>query len=914
MSGKNNGDNRSVGPAIATRDCGVATYTCRVGTTGTACTMSISNRLKTMLTDLTFGARQGDTICSPQRKGRYARSRGTKHADQCRGEEAALAGATRETCGYRKYALSCLRHSLATLLILSVVATGVVGQERDAKQLIGRPSASNYLGPVAGPNFGGPRRTPINRGRGKAQLTRLENGPLTLQNGKLRPVSSIDRTDTIIGIDQLSQPSNTNFRLNQNLNLPKPTSQQINSNQHRNPHINQPPTSYFPQDNVPFSYNSKPVPQIYLTGLPGNQGAVETVSEDFEQFEKPRIKVKKVVESNDDQDVGETIQRPFKPETVYDWSTKVSQSTDGKQIINLDTKYFSLAYPDKEKATTADPGLMYVTGRPGLVLRKVKGRMKTSTSDPGPVDEINTVSEKHPDLCDGEILECGDNLSPPNATSRGADDIAPALPSYKELLKHFKKEVWVIPVLIAAGIIILVLTIFEIFLLAKAINKNPSRRHLFLGQMLLAGLLACSGMAVVYTLKPTPITCAVIRLGSGLSYSLVYSTLLVKLVFLISLNSGVYLPATYQSLLLCFAILIQLVIGIQWLVSAPPDVADSVISQDEAIFSCTTLFRQQLLGLLYVVFLISVVVLLAFKSRGVRENYREAMYVGLTMGFTVAIWIVWIVAGLIVPTRYQDVCSACGLIACTSITFVIMFMPKGRQLSAMGKEGVYAEDRTDVYTGSGTGSTGSSGTPSPSFFPVKPGKLIHHYRESRDRDAKEREYKERPVERERLDTPPSSHKHLQIFGPPSARTSNRDVFHENLKRDMFHDNLHRSSQRMRSESPRHGSQLYGRGRSTSPRASHLYGHPLFRSSHGDLVRASSRHKELPRFASHRDLTRSDPVRSSRRRQTEGSRSREILATISPRRLPSCHRCLPPGLLASGEPRWNKEFHNPAFHY
>ena len=156
--------------------------------------------------------------------------------------------------------------------------------------------------------------------------------------------------------------------------------------------------------------------------------------------------------------------------------------------------------------------------------------------------------------------------------------------------------------------------------------------------------------------------------------------------------------------------------------------------------------------------------------------------------------------------------------------------------------------------------------------------------------------------------------HISVFGPPSARTSNRDMFHENLKRDMFHDNLQRSSQRMRSESPRHGSQLYGRGRSTSPRASHLYGHPLFRSSHGDLVRASSRHKELPRFASHRDLTRSDPIRSSRRRQTEGSRSREILATISPRRLPSCHRCLPPGLLASGEPRWNKEFHNPAFHY
>ncbi len=64
--------------------------------------------------------------------------------------------------------------------------------------------------------------------------------------------------------------------------------------------------------------------------------------------------------------------------------------------------------------------------------------------------------------------------------------------------------------------------------------------------------------------------------------------------------------------------------------SAPPDVSslavgDEVDAGGDAgglMEFCSTLFRQQLLGLLYVVFLIIVVVLLAFKSRGVRENYR----------------------------------------------------------------------------------------------------------------------------------------------------------------------------------------------------------------------------------------------------------------------------------------------------
>ena len=37
-----------------------------------------------------------------------------------------------------------------------------------------------------------------------------------------------------------------------------------------------------------------------------------------------------------------------------------------------------------------------------------------------------------------------------------------------------------------------------------------------------------------------------VRFGTGFSYVLIFSSLLVKLVFLISLNTGVYLPALYQ--------------------------------------------------------------------------------------------------------------------------------------------------------------------------------------------------------------------------------------------------------------------------------------------------------------------------------------------------------------------------------
>ena len=70
-------------------------------------------------------------------------------------------------------------------------------------------------------------------------------------------------------------------------------------------------------------------------------------------------------------------------------------------------------------------------------------------------------------------------------------------------------------------------------------------------------------------------------------------------------------------------------------------------------FRCNTTFEQQMLGLLYVLFLVTMVVVLSFKAKGVRENYREAMYIGLTMGFTVCIFLVWILGGFIAPPEYQ---------------------------------------------------------------------------------------------------------------------------------------------------------------------------------------------------------------------------------------------------------------------
>jgi len=271
-----------------------------------------------------------------------------------------------------------------------------------------------------------------------------------------------------------------------------------------------------------------------------------------------------------------------------------------------------------------------------------------------------------------------------------------------------RQDVWVLPLLAFSSTTLLLIILFEVFVVLKTYKTIPSRRHLFLGQMLLLGLFLCVGVSLVLAVEPSPLACATVRFGSGLAYSIVFSTLLVKCVFLISLNGGVYLPAPYQALLLFFAVLIQIVIGVQWLINSPPRVI-----QIGQIYACQTPYHHILLSLVYTVFLITVVGVLAIKSRGIRDNYRESTFIGLATACVIPVWLGWALCGLVVIERNRDACLAFGLSASALVIFLVMFMPKGRQLAAMGKEGMYLEDREDKISS-------LSRPASPSFFHFKP--------------------------------------------------------------------------------------------------------------------------------------------------------------------------------------------------
>ena len=257
-------------------------------------------------------------------------------------------------------------------------------------------------------------------------------------------------------------------------------------------------------------------------------------------------------------------------------------------------------------------------------------------------------------------------------------------------------EAWVVPLLVISAVSVTVILVYQVSIVCRASRSHPSRRHLFLSQALLLGLLLGSCLGFVYSLEQTALTCIAIRLGTGLSYVLIYSSLLVKQVFLISLNTGVYLPAMYQALLFSFCVLVQVAIGVQWVVLVP---------------ACQYTSSDHILALSYIIFLVVFVSLLALRTKHIRDNYRESSYIFVLMVCKVPLWLSWVVCSLVLPDHLQGaasgqfplppllhLCPGFGLVVCCLVTFLLMFLPRARQLTAMGKEGVYLEDQDTPAT------------------------------------------------------------------------------------------------------------------------------------------------------------------------------------------------------------------------
>lgn len=106
---------------------------------------------------------------------------------------------------------------------------------------------------------------------------------------------------------------------------------------------------------------------------------------------------------------------------------------------------------------------------------------------------------------------------------------------------------------------------------------------------------------------------------------------------------------------------------------------------------------------------------MSFRVRGYRENHGEAMFLGIVSICTIVLWLVWIAGTITSTPHYRDGFVAFGVVGNATLVFMIMFLPKGRQLAAVGRDGGrHGDDRDQLSTGS------SPSIYTPSFLHIKP--------------------------------------------------------------------------------------------------------------------------------------------------------------------------------------------------
>ncbi|CAG5126096.1 unnamed protein product [Candidula unifasciata] len=296
---------------------------------------------------------------------------------------------------------------------------------------------------------------------------------------------------------------------------------------------------------------------------------------------------------------------------------------------------------------------------------------------------------------------------------------------------------WIIALGVLAGLGILCVIVFEIYILYKLLGTPTGSRWrtMWLGQLLLFGIFLCYLVLFAYLPIPTKATCGITRFGVGVSYAFCFAVLLVKLmVILTSKPSDVLLPGdvetpnylkgTYQFLMFIFAVGVQVVIDIQWLITVPPEAVKVTSNSGAKVWICNhytweagssmsvmsafvrTEFENHLMSLIYIMIMILITTVLALKSHGIITNHRESIFIGIAAGFTIPIWLAWgLVGGLNKDHAYAhefgDACIAFGLLITASLILFAMFLPKVRHLVNMGIEGIYLEDdRETIYGGS----------------------------------------------------------------------------------------------------------------------------------------------------------------------------------------------------------------------
>ena len=148
-----------------------------------------------------------------------------------------------------------------------------------------------------------------------------------------------------------------------------------------------------------------------------------------------------------------------------------------------------------------------------------------------------------PNVLDIEAeYEVGLEFDTENVSSVSDPDLTTRVTDSDPFRVQLKESAWAFPAMVTCGSLLSLVICYQCSVIFSLLPSLSTTSHcLVLGSLL--SLLS----SLLLTTQPTPLICAVTRLVTPTSYTVIFSSLLVKLAFLVSMTRSLFLSTSYQA-------------------------------------------------------------------------------------------------------------------------------------------------------------------------------------------------------------------------------------------------------------------------------------------------------------------------------------------------------------------------------
>ncbi|CAG5121872.1 unnamed protein product [Candidula unifasciata] len=264
---------------------------------------------------------------------------------------------------------------------------------------------------------------------------------------------------------------------------------------------------------------------------------------------------------------------------------------------------------------------------------------------------------------------------------------------------EFINNLWAIIALAIASFGALLSLIFAVYVVYKVTQKALGKRFVSLGLTLLLSVALLYMAILPFVFTPSEAVCALRYFFTGLSYTLCFAVILVKLMSLQSyklIGLGGEVSKVNQFLTTFFIVGVQISIGVQWWLNNKPAMYLITDSSGVTKYLCNFNPREFVSYHAYVMVLILICCSYAISVRNEKKNLGEAKLLLACSCTCVVIWGTWLPCLVLLDRRWADVIICAGILSCATAVLLIIFIPKIHMVSRLKYD---VSQKTNVRNG-----------------------------------------------------------------------------------------------------------------------------------------------------------------------------------------------------------------------